>query len=167
MRLSATSAATLILLLVSTAGAQINRATTRDSVWTWSSDCPKPIAIRFQVAVDARTIADTTIAVCRAREDRIVGPANPRRLSFVFSARHRWQGEFLTTNSDTITCDVWQAGADPRMVILGISFDTRRQVLLNSVHLLDPNRRRERAQDRGVVTTTFLPSAVKPTSSGG
>lgn len=40
-----------------------------------------------------------------------------------------------TRRTDSIAGDIWQAGGESDALILGVSFDSTRQVLLNTLHV--------------------------------
>ena len=142
------------IALPTLADAQVARKPVPDSLWTWSSDCSHPAAVRFEIRLNARVLFNQTLTLCRLSSDQARGEAEHRPIAITFSATHTFQGEYRTTAADTITCDLWQAGADPHDVILGIAFSTPRQVLLNAVHIIDPYRLRRLVQDTGLTTTS-------------
>ena len=132
--------------------AQSSTKPVADSVWTWSSRCAKPTSIRLEVRVSGLLLAAPLVPICRVASDS--GRVNNEHVRFTFHAARRFQDEYLTTDADTIATDIWQAGADPGVVILGISFSTPKQVLLNSVHLVDPARPKTYVQDRDLTTSS-------------
>ncbi|MBZ5782256.1 hypothetical protein, partial [Klebsiella aerogenes] len=64
-------------------------------------------------------------------------------------------GEYHTTSTQTIEGNIWQAGADPGDLILGVSFATKNQVLLNTIHIARPGSASSSEVDRGIVVRTF------------
>ena len=64
-------------------------------------------------------------------------------------------GEYRTVHTQTIEGNVWQAGSDPDELLLGISFSTKNQVLLNTIHIAKPGRVSSSEVDRGIVVRTF------------
>jgi len=48
-----------------------------------------------------------------------------------------------------------QAGADPAAILLGVSFATKQQVLLNTIHIARPGKASISEIDRGLTVRTF------------
>jgi hypothetical protein len=64
-----------------------------------------------------------------------------KRFSFHFRVDMKIFGkEFAALGVKNVEGDIWQAGKDPRLIVLGISFVTKNYVLLNSIHLVWPER---------------------------
>jgi len=51
--------------------------------------------------------------------------------------------------------NIWQAGADPGVILFGVSFSTKEQVLLNTIHIAEPSKESASEIDRGLIVRTF------------
>jgi hypothetical protein len=73
--------------------------------------------------------------------------------------RSSFPSEFRTHSTDSIEGDIWQAGGEPNGLTLGISFDTKKQILLNTLHVARPDKQTSSELDRGLsITTHPLPA---------
>jgi hypothetical protein len=75
--------------------------------------------------------------------------------TFHFSGGHTFQGTYHTTTTETVEGTIWQAGADPDDILLGVSFVAHDQVLLNTIHIVKPGEPTESKLDRGLVIKTY------------
>lgn len=66
-----------------------------------------------------------------------------------------FQGKYHTTASQIIEGKIWQAGADPGVILLGISFDSQNQILFNTIHIANIEREAITEIDRGLTVHTF------------
>ena len=151
----------VLFAFIASSVARAQSATAWDSVWIWSASCQHAVRLRLEIQLDGRLLAAPRLSVCRVPATQAIGRSNTQRVSFTFHARHDFQGEYQTGLADTITADVWQAGADPKAVILGVSFSTTRQVLLNTIHILDPHERRRYVLDPGLASTSYPASRIE------
>jgi hypothetical protein len=102
------------------------------------------------VLLKGKVIYRHSIAICL--RDR---SAEGGRLEFYFKGGHRFQGEYPTSPTQMIEGDLWQAGGDPDAIILGISFATKNQILLNTLHIAKPDHSASSEIDAGIVVKTF------------
>ncbi|HKW73985.1 MAG TPA: hypothetical protein VJN64_00540 [Terriglobales bacterium] len=82
-----------------------------------------------------------------------------RRLAFFFKGGHVFDGEFRTKRSETIEGNIWEAGTDPGIIYFGVSFMTRKELLLNTIHIARPDRASVTEIDPGLVVRT-LPVSI-------
>jgi hypothetical protein len=78
-----------------------------------------------------------------------------RELVFSFKGGHVFQGEYRTTPTQTIEGNVWQSGADPGVILLGLSFATKKQVLQNTIHVAPVGKASSSEIDPGLTVRTF------------
>jgi hypothetical protein len=55
-------------------------------------------------------------------------------LRFSLKGGQVFQGEYHTTPAQTIVGNIWQAGSDPGVILLGVSFSTDKQVTAENPH---------------------------------
>ena len=127
-----------------------------ENVWFWHGDCSEPRAMGVQVLLDGKSIYQSHFRACEVnrtvanseREEKV-------RSSFHFSGGHTFQGTHDTKKSETIEGTIWQAGADPDDILLGVSFVAHDQVLLNTIHIVRPGKPTESKLDTGLVIKTY------------
>jgi hypothetical protein len=92
-----------------------------------------------------------------------------RTLVFSFKGGHNFQNEYPTTPQQTIEVNVWQAGAEPDLLMLRLSFVSKGQngrILLNTLHFAAPDRTSEMLLDRGLLVRTYPLPRSRPQSRG-
>lgn len=119
-------------------------------VWFWYSGCGSK-SIALSVAFDHRLIRAETIPICRAKRGSAAARGQDRQVSFPFLPKRTmlWQGYPVpgTTEespaSARLRIDIWEAGAEPDALILGVSVSGDRGTYMNTlvpVRLDRPNR---------------------------
>ena len=125
-----------------------------ESLWQWSEKCGGNNAMELEVLVDGITIYRSSIPICRMSNRAGTSESHTEAISYYFRGGHVF-GEYHTVRTQTIEGNVWQAGSDPDELLLGISFSTKKQVLLNTIHIAKPGRVSSSEVDRGIVVRTF------------
>lgn len=138
-----------ILLAASAVAQQHPPPQTHDVVWTWSRGCNGDHKLNVTVRLDAKVLYHGVLPICRGSRD-----AEDGRAEFHFPGGHNFQGEYPTRSADRIEGDIWQAGGDPDDLILGISFASAKQILLNTVHIARPGKQTSSELDKGLFITT-------------
>jgi hypothetical protein len=106
----------------------------------------------FEVLLDGKAIYRSTFPICPIKDrSEEVG----KKVEFSFKGGHLFQGEYQTATSEMIEGRVWQAGTDPGAILLGVSFSTKKQVLLNTIHVARPYQESVSRVDPGLVVRTF------------
>jgi hypothetical protein len=111
--------------------------------------------IGIDVFLNGRSIYHSGFRACLIDRDDAKAESQQRREQFYFSGGHTFQGQYHTKASDKIEGDIWQAGADPDAVLLGLSFATKDQVLLNTIHIAKPGKASQTKVDSGIVVKTY------------
>jgi len=128
--------------------------TNTDVVWTWSKQCSGNHKIGVTVRIDTTVLYRGVLPICHGSRN-----AENGRVEFHFAGGHTFQSEYRTGSTDSIEGDIWQAGGDPGDLILGISFATNNQILLNTVHIARPDKPTSSELDKGLfITTDPVPS---------
>ena len=123
-----------------------------ESLWSWFGACDKKLHMGIEVQLDGKVIHRSTFPICPIK-DRSEEVA--KTVEFSFKGGHLFQGEYQTAASETIEGEVWQAGTDPGAILLGVSFSTKKQVLLNTIHVAKPYQESVSRIDPGLVVRTF------------
>ncbi len=140
------------MLLAATAVAQqpTSRAETPEVVWTWSKQCDGNHKLGVTVRLESKVLYHGVLPICRGSRD-----AENGRVEFHFAGGHIFQGEYPTSSADSIEGDIWQAGGESDALILGISFDTKNQILLNTLHIAGPDTETSSELDQGLFIATY------------
>ena len=59
-----------------------------------------------------------------------------------------------TKVGQVIEGNVWQAGADPDALILGLSFSSQRKIYMNTLHMATPDIVKRTEIEHGLIITT-------------
>ena len=108
---------------------------TSEAVWTWSKQCGDNHELGVTVRLQRKVLYRGILPICHGSRE-----AEDGRVEFHFSGGHRFQGEYRTRPTDSIEGDIWQAGGESDALILGVSFDSTRQILLNTLHVARPDK---------------------------
>lgn len=76
-------------------------------------------------------------------------------MAFYFSSGHLFDGTYRPRKTDIVEGDIWQASGDTDALILGISFATKHQILLNTLHVANVDRKSTAELDKGLYIITY------------
>lgn len=120
-----------------------------DVVWTWSAQCGTKQQLRVTVHLQSKLLYDGLLPICRGNRD-----AENGRAEFHFSSGQVFGGEYRARGRDSIEGDIWQAGGEKDALILGVSLATKKQVMLNTLHIARPDKETTAELDKGLYITT-------------
>jgi hypothetical protein len=116
----------------------------------------------LEVRLDGRPLHRSSFPLCLAqRESGDSQGQQVGRMEFFFQPKRRivWSGyrekNDQTEATETLEVNVWQAGADPDGLTLGVSVMSHDRILMNTVHLAHPDRSNESSLAKGLVVTTY------------
>ena len=137
-----------------------------EKVWYWFSDCQPRKMMGVEVVLDGKSVYRTEFRICALERNGQQSAGSPNiRKAFYFGGGHTFQGEYHTTERQRIEGNIWQAGADPDALLLGVSFMTKNQILLNTLHVAKPDKATGTMVDPGVVVRTYpLKSPATPSA---
>lgn len=121
--------------------------------WHWFETCDGARHLGLVVLLDGKSVYRSKFSVC-LNNNRPTPTAEERKVVFHFKGGHLFQGEYPTSPTQTIEGNIWQAGADPDVLLLGVTFVSDR-VLLNTIHTAKPDGQSVSELDRGIVVRTF------------
>src|SRR5690349_15922023 len=116
-----------------------------ERVWFWFSSCGATKLV-LQVKLDAQLVYSSTIPICRRERDSDGGSGETKTLSFTSKPTHpiKWEGyrddEPVTKAGTALTVDLWQAGADPGALLIGVTVSDSQQIYMNTIHIAYPDR---------------------------
>lgn len=134
-------------------------------VWFWFSNCGAK-TLFLEAKLDAEILYSSRIPICRARRDSDASSGEARTLSFSAKSSHsiRWHGyrddEPVTKAGSALQLDLWQAGADPNALLIGVTVSDDHQIYMNTIHIADPDRQSATVLAKGFVINT-RPLAAK------
>ncbi len=143
-----------VLIAVPAVAQPSSLAENSDVVWTWSKRCNGDYKLGVTVRLDGKVLYRGVLPICRGSRN-----AEDGRVEFHFAGGHTFQRDYRTRTTDSIEGDIWQAGGEPEALILGISFDTDKQILLNSIHIAKPGKQTSSEVDKGLFITTYPATA--------
>src|SRR5208282_1504820 len=112
-----------------------------ENVWFWFGDCSEAKVMGLQLLLDGKPIYQSLFRACQMNRTTANTDREQKvRTPFHFSGGHTFQGTYHTKKTETIEGTIWQAGADPDDILLGVSFLAHGQVLLNTVHIVRPGK---------------------------
>jgi hypothetical protein len=146
--------AVLIALSPTTVWGQVSPQTPEGS-WSWFENCSDKRTLALEVLLNGRQIYQSSIPICKVSAPKPPAASKQKIVAFHFKGGHVFQGEYHTSAAQTIEGNLWQAGAEPDMLLLGLSFSTKTQLLLNTVHYAKPHQKSVTTLDRGLLVKTF------------
>jgi hypothetical protein len=124
----------LLLFLAGYAFAQDKQTTSSEIVWHWTALQPAERIIIFETTVDGELLATAKFPVSRAARGQI----KPEEKQTIFEYNfvlHKKQGRSLNEVSQgSVEGNIWIAGMEKDGIIFGISWVTRNQIILNTLH---------------------------------
>jgi hypothetical protein len=126
--------------------------TTSKQLWTWFGDCTEKASLGFEILLDGKVIYKSSFPICPISD---VSKEVSRTVAFHFKGGHVFDGQSRTDATESIEGSIWQAGADPGVILFGVSFSTGKQVLLNTIHIAEVDKESTSELDRGLAVRTF------------
>jgi hypothetical protein len=134
-------------------------------VWYWSENCQDGKMMGLDLLLDGKRIYHLEFRACLMKRNNADSPDQTRMRKFHLAGGHTFQGTYRTVSSDKIEGDIWQADADPDALSLGVSFMTKDQVLLNTIHTVKPGKVTRFNLDSGLISRSYpLTTASGPAS---
>jgi hypothetical protein len=116
--------------------------------------------MKLEVRLDQKIIYQSSFSLCRAERSSAHSEGQKKNLDFVFTSPRAivWQGyrdeDNTTDPNQEIEGGIWLAGADPDVMILGVSFMSRGAIYMNTLHIAYPDRRAVSEIEPGLVIIT-------------
>jgi hypothetical protein len=166
--LTKSRSAKLVLALLGCALGSISRPVVgqEQRVWFWFADC-KSGALVLEVKLDGTLLQNYTIPICQANRDSVEGRAESRKISFPLQSSRaiKWSGyragSVITKAGHRLDVDLWQAGADPTDLLLGVSVSDSQSIYMNTIHIAYPEKPNSTVIAKGLVVTTRPASSAQ------
>ncbi len=129
-------------------------------VWYWFATCGGPV-MALEVRLDAKTLYKGSFPICRASRSSPHSQGQESRVEFSFRPERPvvWRGyrdeDDRTGLNHRLECQVWQAGADPDAMVLGVTFADEQKIYMNTVHIAKPGKRDQTEVTDGLVVLTY------------
>ena len=134
------------------------------SQWRWYALCDNATTLDLDVSLDGSSLFRTNIPICQTEtQDR-------RILKFKFTAPRPilWTGyrddDVTTASRLSIEGDIWLAGGEQSGLILGVTFDDGKALLMNTLHFADAATASSTEIAKGLVVRTSpkqkIPAAI-------
>jgi len=116
----------------------------------------------LEIRLHGKVVFRSSFPVCRADPSTVTlqGEAS-KVLHFTFKP-HRaivWggyrEGDDTTLAHQTIAGDIWLAGREPDVLLLGVAFTSLNKVYMNTVHVCHPAQRDRTLITSGLFVTTY------------
>jgi len=119
---------------------------------SWFGSCGAKKSMEIQIALNGEVIYRSSFPVCPIEDS-----SKEVQKTVVFSMKggHVFQGEYHTSATQTIQGNIWQAGADPGVILFGISFASQKQILLNTIHIAKIGSESKTEIDRDFIVRTL------------
>jgi hypothetical protein len=159
------SAVLCVWLLFAPGASGSDAASDEPPVWFWFSTCGGPV-MTLEWRLDGRLLHTASFPLCRALRSNAAAQGVQGRTEFSFRAGRAmtWKGYRDTSDrtapGEWLTATVWQAGADPTWLTLGVDVMTGNRILMNTVNIAHPDVRDESTIARGLVLVTY-PAPVR------
>jgi hypothetical protein len=150
----------LLIIIVCIALMAPGRASQQGPVWFWFATCGGP-AMTVEIRLEKTMLHRSSVPLCRADRASADSQGQASRIEFSFRPARAilWAGYRDTpdgTAADhSIEGNIWQAGADPDALAIGISFVDGSKILTNTVHIAHPGQRDESTIANGLVVLTY------------
>jgi len=138
----------------------LETTTPPDSVWYWFATCDGP-TMTLEVRLDDVRLYQVSFPICRAGRASSHRQGQAGRFSFWFEPRRAIVWTAYRDDPDTtrarqlVEGDVWQAGADPDDLVLGVSFIAPDRIMTNTTHIARPGVSDTAQIARGLVIITY------------
>jgi hypothetical protein len=157
-RIQVVRLALIVIALLSTM--TLSRAVQEAPIWFWFATCGGP-AMTLEVRFDKTTLEKVTVPLCRALRNSLGSQGEAARIEFAFTPSRaiRWSGDReindRTRAGQLLEVNLWQAGADPEALTIGVSVMTRDRILMNTVHIAHSDRRDQSTLASGLTLATY------------
>jgi hypothetical protein len=114
----------------------------------------------LELKLDGALLYRSTIPICQAPRESTESQGESKKISFVIQPRRtiRWSGyrdDAPTTRAkQPLKVDLWQSGADPNDLLIGMSVSNGRQIYMNSIHIAYPNKQSSTEMEKGLTIDT-------------
>jgi hypothetical protein len=149
-----------LLMFASATVTTVGQGAQEGSVWFWFATCGGPL-MTLEARFDNHIIQKSTFPLCRASRESAHSQGQTGRIEFTLRPDRVivWTGyrekDDRTAAGEVLEGNIWEAGADPDALTLGVSFVNGNRILMNTVHIAHPAGRDESEIAKGLVVRTY------------
>jgi hypothetical protein len=159
------SVVALVLAAISPAGFSQTSTVAEQGLWYWFGDCHVGKMMGVEVLLNGKSVYHSEFRACLMDTKDTISEGRRRIRVFYISGGYTFQGTYHTKKTEKIEGNIWQASAASDAMVLGVSFATRKQILLNTLHVAKPGETTRSEIDSGIVVRTYpLTSDAIPSS---
>jgi hypothetical protein len=145
------------------------------AVWRWFATCDPEDTMRLEIHLDGKLLQSYSFPICRvdlsevSRQDKLQSEEfeKPKILVFTFRPARRivWTGYRETDNTtnpnQALEGNIWQAGGEPDVLLLGVSFVTKDSIMMNTIHIASAATQSRSEIVKGLLVTTYAVKAKR------
>jgi len=124
----------LLLVLAGYSVAQDKQTTSSEIVWHWTDHEHAERIIIFETTIDGHLVATAKFPVNRAARGEIKPEQKQRIFEYNFILHKKKGRSFNDVYHGSVEGNIWEAGMEKDSIIFGISWVTRNQIMLNTLH---------------------------------
>jgi len=149
----------ILLLLGFVLAMAVRPAASQEHVWFWFANCGTG-ALVLEVKLDGALLYKSTIQICQASRDSAESRAENKKIAFPLKPLRAitWSGyrdtDVTTKAGHALDMNLWQAGADPNDLLLGVSVSDSHSIYMNTIHLAYPEKPNSTEIAKGLVVST-------------
>ena len=123
-------------------------------VWHWFGVCVNGHKVELQVLLDGVAIYASSFPACPMLRESIISEPKQRILEFTLPPKA--QQRLRAPAKTSVEGNIWEAGSETDGLLLGVSFATKSQVLLNTLHYAEIGKTTTSQLARGLVVVTSM-----------
>jgi hypothetical protein len=110
-------------------------------VWHWFGSCRDARTMTVAVSLNNKRLFASSFPVCAIHFADKQNERAHDNLRFFFKAPAKmFGGEFASLGAPDIEGNIWEAGSEHDVIVLGVSFMTKDRVLLNTIYIAPANK---------------------------
>jgi hypothetical protein len=111
-------------------------STADELVWHWFGACRDARTMTVDVRLSSKRLFTSSFPICFIHRSEKQDHGAHDNLRFFFKAPARIFGEeFASLGTPEIEGNIWEAGSEHDVILLGVSFMTKDRILLNTIHI--------------------------------
>lgn len=122
-------------------------------VWHWFGNCSDAKIVSVEIILKGKVTYKSSFPMCQMRRGDIPLEAVQRQL--VFSLEKESLSIFEESTNERLEGRMWEAGNEAGALILGVSFDSKDRKLLNTKHIVQPDRTEIHVVATGLIIKTY------------
>jgi hypothetical protein len=122
------------------------------AVWHWFSTCANEKTLSIEITLGKKSIFKSSFPLCKMRRTKIKPGLVPKHLAF--SLENKKRSYFGEVKGEMLEGNIWESGAEPDNIVLGLTFETKTQTWLHTLLVVEPDKPSRFLLGKGLVVTT-------------